>query len=67
MKRAYNLPTTTVIPLTMQHPLLNYSVNSYKDGGTTTVGDDEDAPKPAPRRHYDVWETDYSADNSSNK
>ena len=45
MKKTYNKPTLNIVLLKSSTHLLTgseYQVNSYQDGGTTTVGDDEE-------------------------
>ena len=45
MKKTYTQPTQKIVLLKSSTHLLTaseYQVNSYRDGGTTTVGDDEE-------------------------
>ena len=45
MKKTYNKPTLNIVLLKSSTQLLTgseFQVNSYQDGGTTTVGDDEE-------------------------
>ena len=44
MKKIYNKPTLSIVLLKSDIHLLagSYQVSNYKDGGTTTVGDDEE-------------------------
>ena len=45
MKKTYNKPTLNIVLLKSSTHLLTaseYQVNSYRDGGTTTVGDDKE-------------------------
>ena len=44
MKKTYNKPTLNIVLLKSSTHLLadSYKVTNYYDGGTTTVGDEED-------------------------
>ena len=45
MKKTYKKPTLNIVLLKSSTHLLTaseYQVNSYQDGGTTTVGDNEE-------------------------
>ena len=44
MKKIYNKPTLSIVLLKSDIHLLagSYQVSNYKDGGTTTVGDEEE-------------------------
>lgn len=42
MKKTYIKPAMNVVQLSVCSSMLSYSVNDYKTGGTTTVGDDKE-------------------------
>ena len=44
MKKIYNKPTLSIVLLKSDIHLLvdSYQVSNYKEGGTTTVGDDDE-------------------------
>ncbi len=41
MKKIYNKPSIAVFYVAINN-ILNYSVKQYRNGGSSTVGDDED-------------------------
>ncbi len=51
MKKTYDKPSIAVFYVAINN-ILNYSVNPYSDGGSSTVGDDEDEVTPSKSR---IW------------
>lgn len=48
MKKIYNKPSIAVFYVAINN-ILNYSVKQYRDGGSSTVGDDEDEEVTSPK------------------